>query len=69
MENISEYVNMFMAAPLATILLLYMFFDKRSNQSFITGIIKIQTETIKEQHILLNEAIKIIKQISRNIKD
>ncbi len=48
-DLLGEYANIFMAAPIATILLVFIFFTNRLITTFVTGIIKIQTEIIKEQ--------------------
>lgn len=65
MDNISEYIDVLIQAPIAVILMVYIYLNNKQNTIFYTAIIKQQNETIKGITTALSESIKIIKQQER----
>lgn len=66
MENIAQYIDVLVQAPIAVILIVYIYLNNKSNNSFNASIIEQQNKIIQQQGELLSESLKIIKQQERN---
>lgn len=65
MENISDYIGVFTQAPLAVILIAYIYFSDRQRNRFHEKMFIVFKDMISRQSTTLDEAIKIIKQQER----
>lgn len=58
MGELSDYTSVFTAAPLATILLVYIYLNNKAQQAFMLKMTELTTKFITEQTSLLNETIR-----------
>lgn len=65
MENITEYIDVLIQAPIAVILIVFIYLIMKFQTTFVTTIIRNQNDMFVKISQALNEAIKIIKQIKR----
>jgi hypothetical protein len=65
MDNINEYIDVLIQAPIAVILMFYLYISNKLKMSFFKDIIGTQNKIITEITNALDEAIKIIKQQER----
>ena len=61
MENITEYIDVLIQAPIAVILIVFIYLTFK----FLTALMHKQMEVISKIIQALNEAIKIVKQEKR----
>lgn len=64
--DLTQYIDAFVAAPIAMILLVYIYLSNRSSNSFTTKIIEQQNKIIEQYGNIISETVKIIKQQERN---
>lgn len=65
MENITEYIDVLIQAPIAVILIVFIYLSIKLITTFMTLIMNQLSQLIKDLTIALNDAIKIIKQQAR----
>jgi len=65
MENLSDYMSVFTAMPMATILLVFIFFSHKRDNKHNEDTLKILSNAFTKQTELLGESLKIIKQQER----
>jgi hypothetical protein len=65
MENFGNYIDVLIQAPIAVILMFYLYKNNQQQTAFYKQMMDEQSKTIEKITVALNEAIKIIKQQER----
>ena len=65
MENITEYIDVLIQAPIAVILIVFIYLTNKQTTAFFNSVIAQQNKIITDITQALDEAIKIIKQQER----
>jgi hypothetical protein len=65
MENLSDYINVFTTMPVATLLLVHMYFSHKRENNHNEETLKILSKAFEKQSELLGDALKVIKQQER----
>lgn len=65
MNEFSKYVDVLIQAPLAVIMVIFIYLTFKFNSNLILKVSEQQNSVIDKVTKALNEAIKIIKQIKR----